>query len=320
MVKNLVLKDIEKVGMYFWYTDVKLDKGSFKGGNPTFSGFIIGLEFSQEKADIAFSFNYGMDFSKIDPMKYDHINPLLIYHLDQFKIKIIHTEKNLKVELYDENNALLSDSFRIHGPMIMNKETHKKHFGITTVYENVPNDIHLDLKNLKISTREETEKYDHRDLHTEHNQYPRTKADDEIRGAIADVNHFLNYLTVVLGTSKDNAIVQMAIEVKRKSRLMRETLDSMLVLAKESSQGDVNAIELDKVSKVNEFEHSLDEVLSKVEAYKLKLKEIDDKNKQVSSRATNIVLMIGMGFLIAAAIKIVTSKLISGVKTIKKVQ
>lgn len=318
MVKNLVLKDVEKAGMYLWYTEKKLEGGSYKGGNPVFNGFVLGVEFSQDKAELAFSFNYGLDFSRkdIQSTRYDCINPSLIDHLDQFRVKIIHTEKNFKIEVFDDSGTLVSDSFRIHEPLIMNKGS-SKNFAITTAYENAPSDVYLTLKDLKIYTREETEKYDYRDLYTEHNSFPRNKSDEELRMAVADIDHFLNYVTVVLGSGKQNNIVQMALEVKKRARLVKDSLDSMISAAKEASKLSFHALETERSIKAEELARSLNDALLKAEKYRQKLKEIGSRRRP-SLKASNIVLVFGMIFLMATAARTVAGKILGRVKGSKK--
>lgn len=228
-VKNMILRDIEKAGVYLWYLDKPLEKGAYKGGSPKFNGFLTGIEFSKDRADIAFAFNYGLDFNskEMQTIRYDHINPLLIEGLDEFKVKIIHTAKNFKVEIYDNMNSLLSDSFRIKEPLIMNQNVKERVFALTTVYEHCPNDVFFDLKELSISSREEKETYDVGHFHTDHNQYPRNKSDEELRLTVANIDHFLNYLTIVLGTKNKNTLIEMTVEVKKKLRVLKDSVDAI---------------------------------------------------------------------------------------------
>ena len=170
-VKNLVMNDVERAGMYLWYTDKEIVSGSYKGGNPIFNGFVTGIEFTKDRADIVFSFNYGLDFQnkELQTMRFDHINPLLIDHLDQLIIKVIHTEKNFKVEIYDLKKNLISDTFRIHEPMIMNKGMTRKHFAISTKYENCTDDIVFELTNINMNSRNENEDYYFTHITMDHN-------------------------------------------------------------------------------------------------------------------------------------------------------
>lgn len=318
VVKNLVLKDVERVGMYLWYTEKRIESGSYKGGDSVFNGFVLGVEFSQDRAELAFSFNYGLDFSRkdIQSTRHDRINPSLIDHLDHFRVKVIHTEKNFKIELFDDKGSLISDSFRIHEPLIMNRGNNKKNFAITTTYENTPADVYLELRDFKAHAREETEKYDYRDLHTEHNSFPRNKSDEELRMAVADIDHFLDYVTVVLGSGKQNSIVQATVEVKKKTRLIKDNLDSMISTAKEVSRISLDALETEKSSKIGELEQSLNDILLKTEKYRLRLKEIGSRSS--SPKASSIVLVSGMVFLMVIAAKTVAGKLLGRVKSSKK--
>lgn len=317
VVKHLFLHDVEKAGIYMWYTDKPLVSGKYKGGAPVFNGFVTGIEFSKEKADIVFAFNYGLDFENKDlqTMRFDHINPLVIEHHDEFKVKIIHTEKNFKVELYDLEGHLLSDSFRIHEPLIMNRGNHKKNFAITTNYEHSAKDVFLELKDMKISTREETEGYNVVELHTEYNQYPRNRSDEELRAAVADATHFLSYLTVVLGTKDNNMIVEMVLAVKKKLRMLRETIETVSsglnAAGENGNEGIMN-------TKLNDLEKLSKEMGLKIEAIKLKLGKQNATGRSESSNRTLQVVALAIAFSIGTVFRTIGEKAFFSSKQGKK--
>lgn len=273
-VKNLVMNDVEKAGMYLWYTDKEVTSGSYKGGNPIFNGFVTGIEFTKDRADIVFSFNYGLDFKnkELQTMRFDHINPLLIDHLEHLIIKIIHTENNFKVEIYDQKKNLLSDTFRIHEPMIMNKGPTRKHFAVTTKYENCPNDVAFDLLNMNMNSRNENENYDFTHVSIDHNQYPRNKSDNETRIAIADLSHFMNYLLVVLGSKSKNNIIEMTMEAKKKLRNLQTSIDSMTTELINGQGYDFAVQEKTLKSKISDLENSLANNIVRLEGMKQKFK------------------------------------------------
>lgn len=273
-VKNLIMTDVEKAGMYVWYTDKEVKSGSYKGGNTVFNGFLTGIEFSKDRADIVFSFNYGLDFKnkELQTMRFDHINPSLIDHLDHLVVKVIHTERNFKIEIYDTKNNLLSDSFRIHEPLIMNQGPTRKHFAITTNYEQCPKDIVFDLSSVSISSRKEHETYDYTHIETEPNQYPRNKSDEELRVAIADIAHFMNYLVIVLGSKSSNTIVEMAMEAKKKLRMLQSSIDSLVLKAGKVSTVGQQAHEISLKAKIDDLENSLANNIIKIEEMKNKFK------------------------------------------------
>jgi len=273
-IKNLLLKDVEKAGFYLWYLDKPLQKGDYKGGMSNFSGFVTGIEFSKDRADIAFVFNYGLDFNgkEDETTRLDHINPLLIDNLDEFRVKIIHTHKNFKVELYNIKGQLLADSFRIHEPLVMNQHVKEKAFAITTDYRYCPNDVFLELKDFKISSRSETENYDVGNVHTEYNQYPRNKSDDELRLAVANLDHFMNYLTIVLGTKDKNSIVEMTIAIKKKLRGLKDSIDGIFGSTSGQSQRKPHSQSVALDQKIKELESMGEELEIKVEMIAKKLR------------------------------------------------
>ncbi|KAM0681660.1 hypothetical protein GINT2_000207 [Glugoides intestinalis] len=317
VVKHLFLHDVEKAGIYMWYTDKPLVSGKYKGGEPVFNGFVTGIEFSKERADIVFAFNYGLDFENKDlqTMRFDHINPLAIEHHDEFKVKIIHTEKNFKVELYDLDGHLLSDSFRIHEPLIMNRGNHKKNFAITTNYEHSAKDVFLELKELKISTREESERYNVAELHTEYNQYPRNKSDEELRAAVADATHFLSYLTVVLGTKDNNMIVEMVLVVKKRLRMLRESIEAVTSMLNASGEGGKLSV---MSTKMNDLEMLSKELNLKIEAIKSKLGKQNTADGGVSTNRTFQMVKLAIAFSIGTVFRTIWEKVFFATKQGKK--
>lgn len=290
-VKNLILKDIENAGFYLWLTKDKLEKGGYNGGSYKFDGFVIGVDFNKERAAIAFSYNYGLDYEKIghSAMKFDCINPILIENLEYFKFKVIHTDKNFKLEIYDDKNHLLSDHFRMLDPSLGSPDL-KKHFAITTTYSNVPLDIHFDLKEIKLNSRVETEDYDQRNVHTDHNIFPRSKEEEELRTALASVDFFSNYLSHTLGTESKNLIIEMLLNSKKKTKATKILLEKSL-----SSVNDLNSsssVINDEIlyKKMLKLEKSLDDVSYQIDIFNYKLKRMI--TKKPSKLSFNFFLII----------------------------
>lgn len=310
-VKNLILKDVETAGIYFWYVDKPLEKGAYKGGAPIFKGFLTGIEFAKERVDIVFAFNYGANFEnkELQTTNFDRINPSLIDHLDEFKIKIIHTEKNFKIEIYDLMGNLLSDSFRIHEPLIMNRDIKEKKFAITTKYEHCPNDVFLEMKDLKINSRKELPEYDMRDLHTEFNQYPRSKSEDELRVSIAELDHFLSYVTIALGTKDHNNINEMALSIKKKLRLLKISLDSTLGLVNEHLSDESSSRQATLLAKFSDLENIASTLTEKTVQIGKKLKKLTEESGRYTTSMAVWFLLMGMVFFVGSALKIVGERI-----------
>lgn len=316
-IKHMILDDLEKTGFYVWYTNKPLESGSYLGGDAKFNGFITGIEFAKDRADIVFAFNYGLDFTNkvMQTMRFDHINPLLIENLESFKIKIIHTERNFKIELYDDLGHLISDSFRIHEPLIMNRGDHKKNFAITTRYENSPKELYFELEDLKINTREEGDEYDHKELNTEYNIYPRNKGDTALRSAIADAGHFLNYLTVALGSKDKNSIVEMVMEIKKKLRSLKEAVES-----KEFSENSqMNKTTNESIDmKLEGLDKLAIDMNNKLLAIKNKIKAIQARQSKKSKGSMIIVVGISSFILLVSVLRSIGERMLLPSKNSKK--
>lgn len=302
-MKNLPLRDLEQAGLYLWYNDKPVEQGSYKGGPAIFNGFVTGIELSKDRADIVFAFNYGLDFTQkeLQTMRYDHINPALIDHLDEFRIKVIHTERNFKIELYDTAGNLLSDTFRIHEPLVMNKGQEKKHFALTTVYKHCASDVFLELENLKILSREESEHYDIRAMQTEYNLYPRSRSDNELRRSVADAEHLLSYLTIVLGVGEHSTILEMVLGIKGRLRTLSEALDTA------SGSGRPGKVHLDGM-RMNELETRAEDVNKQLEGVIERLKKAREVSRSKAGDGMRFALVLGIAFLVGSILRVVGEK------------
>lgn len=221
------LQDTQKATVAFWNTTEKLQPGQLIQAATKYKGVMAGIQMSKKRHEIIFKYNYGSD--ERDPeagMLRDHVNPSILAGLSELTMKVVHTENNFLIELFSKGR-LISDSFRISGEIFPDDEQRPTHFGITTAYHKTPRDVAIELKELKLYDREEDEDYRPGEHHVEHNTFPETESDVEIRGATSDIKHFLIYMHTALGGEDKNAIADMSKRLKDLTAKQKEQLDAL---------------------------------------------------------------------------------------------
>lgn len=300
LIKVPKLKDIEKTGIYYWYTVTELKSGGYKGGKYTFHGFVVGLEFSKSKAEIVFSYNHGINFEKIHEFltKYDCLNPAIINKQDSLKFKIIHTENNFKVEVFDAQNNLISDNFKMYDQLILHDDLKNHHLALTTTYNHSNKDTHINLLGMKMNDRVESNDYDARDTHTKYNTFPRNKEDEELRLASASLEHFKNYLYHAVGDSKTNRMIDMMYEIKKKTKGSKDFLEKLLANAQNVSRKNLKIKEENEYNKSIIIENLLDEIMSKISKFDMILISLKGKSSRLIDPLNSAILVAGVLLLI----------------------
>lgn len=270
----------EKAILSFWYTAESLKNGSFIGADSQYNGFMAGIEFSNKKIELLIHYNVGLKIK--DPesaMLRDEINPLSLANVESLVVKVIHTKKNFVVELYDEDK-LVFDTLRISGEVFPLEKHGHMHFGITTSYEKVPTTKTLVLEELRINERKEGAKYDPEEHFIEHNKFPKTEEEEEIKHTIANLNHFMAYIHMVLGMGEENYIEDMKERLERLLKKQSEELERTENAFKESEDKNVAGLGEINEKKINSLEKRLDEISNKL----LELHEAMYKNKGIESK------------------------------------
>lgn len=296
-IKNPKLKFPEKAGVYLWYTDHPINEGLYSGSDSEFIGLMVGIEFLGRSMSIVIAINDGEnDYSGLDSYDLatirDSMDPDRIHDYDTYKIKIISTKKNFKIEIYNENK-LLYDSFR-HLTQPLADMSSGKYFSITSDYEKVSHTKHLELLNLRLYKRTETDKYDIARINAplEHKQ-PRMydhidHPSRDVQHLLSSVEHAIKYAKHLLGKPAGLSIFEGLANLHQETTQISTQLNNLEQEYKSFNERPANNIS-DLSKKVVALEDKLRYINDSMDSINKFLQKFDDKHAHRSFLAIKIV-------------------------------
>lgn len=313
---HLVLKDSDISGIYAWFTEKPISQGTLKNGPSKFKGFMGGLEFAHHKARFVFSYNMGTDDKENEhyTVMYDKIDESKLENVHEIKLKIIHTSNNIKFELYDNYDRLLSDTFKINDPELVQMEKEKAYFGITTFYEN-PKDFNLlELKNIEVFKRDEKEGYNNMDLHAEYNTHEHSESQKTVIDATADIAHFISYLSAAMGTVGETPMQKMVMSFKDEMKELYKKADEII---NGEGMNLVSEKDDDTAAKLQEFDNTMLEIYNALKKMKKEVDHLQGKHADHHSYVKKGIILFGIFFTVATIYKLVQHKNATRYKTLK---
>ena len=313
---HLILKDSEVSGAYVWFTEKPITFGNFRNGPSKFKGFMGGVEFAHNKARLVFSYNHGEDYKGKEHVAivYDKIDESKLEGVSELTIKIIHTRNNIKFEVYD-GDVLLSDTFKINDPELVEMESETNHIGFTTYYEDIKPETILELKSFELYSRKEEDNYNNMDLHTEHNSHVYSKSTSTVIDATANVSHFLSYLTAVLGDAGMSSIEKLIIDVKEEIREVYNKVHDLPINI--NIQNDEN---IDAIRKIDIMEDNLKHMYNNLRDIRNLLNDIRGKHHESHSFLKNTIIGFGILITVLTIVRLVCSRDNSKKKTLKSLE
>lgn len=246
---HLDLKYPESAGIYLWYTDEEIKSGNVAGINGEMKGIMTGLEFLGHGLQIVIGANNKNEkMETLDDLLLhrDTINPRRFKDVNEFRFKVISTNKNYKVEIY-ENDKLLYDNLRFLETPVLGDRGRNKYFGITTKYRKVSSSKTFLIKNIQAYKRTETDEYDPMKFEAvDFKDEPRLgheidHTSNEVQHLISNVEHMMAYLKAVLGKPGGSTVYQSAYDAKFSAfetmglvKKMRKEIDEVKKGLKES--------------------------------------------------------------------------------------
>lgn len=236
MFKNLNLNYPEAAGIYLWYTDEKVKSGHFNGIDGDFSGLMTGIEFLGRGLEIVLGTNDGKEiphYTEDVVVLRDSVNPGRFRNVDNFRVKVISTEKNYKVEIYNDNE-LVYDNLRFIETPILGPRGGHKYFSISTQYHKVPMDKMFVLKNIQAYIRTENDAYDPYKIHSEQpSEVPRYGTDiehpsKEVQHMISAVEHMMAYLKNILGIPGGSTVIENTLDAKNAAITLQTQIRGIL--------------------------------------------------------------------------------------------
>ncbi|KRH95317.1 putative Concanavalin A-like lectin/glucanase protein [Pseudoloma neurophilia] len=219
---ELQLKYPEFAGIYMWYTDERIKSGNIGGIDGNFTGIMTGIEFIGQGLKILIGGNLeNKKIEKFDDIiqHRDTVSPARFKDVEEFRVKIISTNKNYKIEIY-EKDKLLYDSLRFFDTSVLGDHGKGKYFGITTYYEKTSSQKSFILKDIKTFKRTENPDYDPLKFDAvEAKDEPRLGHEidynsKEVQHLISNVEHMMAYLKAILGKPGGSTVYQSAYDAK----------------------------------------------------------------------------------------------------------
>ncbi|KAL6121164.1 hypothetical protein NUSPORA_01967 [Nucleospora cyclopteri] len=320
-IDHLQLREMEKSGVFIWFTDKALKEGKFKGGPGKFKGLMAGIEFSHNQTNLVFTYNNNMDFTEYESfaLHKDQISPSKLEMVDKLKIKVIHTDKNFKIEVYD-GDLLISDTFKVNDPTLLEMDESENHFAMTTYYDDASKDIAIDLTDIKIYKRIEGDDYKNMDLYTSYNSHDVPESQKEVGLAVANLGHFIAYISTAFGNFGENVIQNMVTSIREEIKNIKEKADNMLSELLKNDENEEEKLELEASDKLDQIDRTIKEIYEKLNYFKMHLNAT--QGKSANSHALLIKFVVGFGVFVTVAtlLKLILSKKDPSRKTLKDLE
>lgn len=289
------LKFKEHANILLWYTDQQIESGDFYNTNGTFVGIMAGIEFDSASAQIILAINDGLNYSDYQELVLRETLPLK-YHDGEMSLKLIYTDKNLKIEIYKEKE-LIHDALRFYKTDVLGDLGKGKHFSISTHYDNVEVNKHLILSGFKVFSRTENLTY-----------RPRLKADvryeinHEVENAISHMEHFMGYFKYLMGEPGGFTVASAIRRLVEDIKLEKNRINSFKNTLKE--QKKVNIGDLGK--KIAEIDMQMlvaIRTINELKYFLLDLEKDHDKNSKYIIFALFLSLSILICYLVFGDLK-----------------
>lgn len=252
---ELDLGSNEKAGIYLRYTDEQPLIGKFKGGEGVYNGFTVGLEHVGKSFSIVYAKNDGQDYSQAEDyvVRKDEINPARFKNVEEITLKVICTNKNLKLEIY-ERDKLIYDNFRIYDVKSLKLNKKGRYFGIVTDYSHVPSGKAFELKHAQLYKRIESESYQVYKSYSEKitSSYKDIREinhhDDDVKELIHLSSSVMLYIKNIIGDLPETRLSSLANESKKELGFIGDRIAALEKIVKsEKTKSNFD-------SKLNDFE------------------------------------------------------------------
>lgn len=301
---ELNLTSSEAAGIYLHYTKEKPIIGDFKGGNSTFNGMVAGIEFNGKAVDLIFAKNDGKDFTAVEDfeMKRDTVNPLRFKGVENLTMKFISTEKNFKIELYDDTR-LLYDNFKFSKVKEWGLYKPGMFFGIVTNYKNVASGKSFILKYAQLHKRSENSNYNPYKSNSEKvKNVIRTKEeiehdDSDIRELISKVEISNGYIKSILGEIPNSALHEAEEDLSKDLNQLGEKIAKVNEILKNKEK------RIDLSHRINDFEIKIKQLQRSVKELQYIINKTIQTRFKSNGTIEYVILILGCVLLTIWATK-----------------
>lgn len=258
--------------IHAWYTD-KLVDGVIPKDD--FHGFVAGLEFVGRSVEVFVAVRENSN----EKVVRDYFEFGLIEDLEKIRIKVIHTSKNMKVEIYNDKD-IIYDHLRLLDQKYFGVHTAGGHLTLIAHYVQVDKSDAFKVSLMSLNKRQETDKYDpHRVevLFVEGHDADK----QELRSVVADFEHFMKYIEMVFGDPQGSTMTRSVVGAKTDMSKLGKVLAQLDTLIR--SRQNLNTQELHNTLERLEVEiRNLQKEMMGMQVYSLKAQAYASKsNKSV---------------------------------------
>jgi hypothetical protein len=231
---ELNLESREIASIFFFYTHEKPTVGPFKGGPSQFHGFSVGLEFTGKSIELIYANNDGKDYKGLDKhvALIDSLSPQRFLNVEKIRFKVICTDKNFKIELYD-GDTVLYDNFRHYSQEYMKSSKSGGYISIFADYKHTSSGKAFELTYAQLYHREETPDYST----TKSNMkkiLPFMRPINDIKHPNIDVRDLLfkthaiiNFTKAMIGELPETSIVKTERELEKEIEILSEKIEKL---------------------------------------------------------------------------------------------
>lgn len=261
----------QSASIYAWYTT-----DMFLGNMPreTFQGFVAGIEFVGDSVEVMLSIHENGQ----DKTVRDYLDSSVLNKFRDIRVKVIHTSKNMKVEIY-HNTDLIYDHLRLLDQKYFGTHSEGGYLSITAAYAQVGEESAFKVSKIKLYKREEDNSYDPHEESTSISTHDTDR--DEVGHVLASLEHFMKYIDILFGEPR-GATVAKAIVSTRKDIKKMDAIITKLDMALRAQEKQKTKELHDAVAKVEEKTRALQREMANINFYsKQMMSKAERGNKHI---------------------------------------
>ncbi|KAG0438428.1 hypothetical protein DMUE_3094 [Dictyocoela muelleri] len=304
-----------RAGIYMWYTKDPVVAGDYLGINGKINGFMAGIEFFGKRVQLLIGANDGThDLSDIEDIVVmrDSVHPERFRNIQNFRVKVISTEKNFKMEVYD-GEKMVYDYLRFTKTSALGDRSEGKLFSISADYgKHVPFEKRFIVNNIKLYKRIEGDDYDVDEVKAPgvsitpryHDEilYP----NKEIQHLIANLEHFMTYMESVLGRPMGSSVIQNSYDTAVLANKQVKKVGEIETAMKDMKNQIQRMVKLNENNRMNDIDQEILSLQRSLFEIKTMVKHFETS---INSKIKNSCLMLGLLIILLSCFQFLNYKI-----------
>lgn len=301
---ELNLSSSESAGLYLFYTKEKPVIGDFKGANSIFHGFAAGIEFNGKGVDLVYAKNDGLDYRNIDGYvsKMDSLNPRRFRNIEFLKLKVIATDKNFKIEIYD-GDRIIYDNFRFFSKEDLENHRGGKYFGIFADYKNVSSGKAFEINSVQAFHRKELKEYSvsktymSKMLPSVIGKHDISHPNTDVRDFIFKVNAVAAYIRSLLGELPETTLGHSEKELIKEMDVLSEKLEKFKAMQRvQVSRGGMSI-------RLNELDLKIKKIFRSISDIDYAIQDLNERTSTKHNFFEYLTIFGGIGAMMVLLVR-----------------